>query len=97
MLLLFSSEITQIFVFPVLFLDYLLESFLKSFLSLIPVMQVQLFSSPPQFAVCIYEGHSIQIIENRNSAYLKAQEQILPPAMCAPGEQGKGVTMLTRV
>lgn len=60
-------------------------------------MQVQPFFFPSEFAVCIYKGHSIQIIENRKSAYLKAQEQILPPAMCAPGEQGKGVTMLTRV
>lgn len=50
-----------------------------------------------QFAVCVYKGHTSQIVGNRKSAYLKARGQILPPAMCAPGEQGKGVTVPTYV
>lgn len=50
------------------------------------------------FAVCVYKGHSRQIIDqagNRKSACLKAEGQVLPPAMCAPGGQGEAVPALT--
>jgi len=81
-------------ILPGLFLNQLLESFQKSQSNSCDSGAAFFFL---QLAVCVYKGHSSQIIGNRKSAYLKAQGQILPPAMCAPGEQGKGVTVLTHV